>query len=787
MNIAGFGLSIVLLALFSAPAWGQSQIQKVIFDTEHGYTDGDLLTHAMWQGSSESFTVETAQAAAHWNTTKNLAMAINQQPVTMPADSSACVSMTFNLAAKCSGSNNLYLPGINLGTSNQTFPAYAMGARLIYRASDGQYTFVFSNFNGGVIEGPREVAIPSLPPSSHALRMTLQITKPQNHNTPWQIKTSLWDITQNVELASVSPTAIQVSSFFNEPLYASFRSPNANAADQLTVKSFASYINPRSSNGALNVPWETYYAADGTTDGQIVSGQGDHTQLPAQAVTRRAVILSQPNQSIEWTVRAPANAIVLRHQIPGNNGFGQRTISLQVNHVTRQQLLLGPSAAALAADGDKKLEGLLQFFDETRAFIQGDSLQPGDVVTLVRDGDQSQWDNAQCAIDLIDLEHVAPPVAMPSGFISITDFGAVADGQTDCTAAIEECIAASLNGNAKVWIPQGTFITTRPITVTNATIMGAGPWHSVLFTPVLPRESNNFKSTYGLKLVGDCTVKDLMIQSVQYRRVSIPGRGLDGNPSNFLIDNVWISHTQTGPWLKEAINGTIQNCRIRCTCADGMNLHDKSHDVLIQNNTTRGTGDDGLAIWSTTTNSGADGPCYNITMRNNTVDAPWNANGLAVYGGTNITVKNNRVRSTARDSGLTVTTGYHSWPVSQVTISNNDLLDCGGTHWKQEWGGIFIYVPERDIQSLLITDNLIINPSYTGIKFQRVADKGAMHVQVKGNVTATPGRQAYLLRPNLLGTITIMDNLEFMSQPNDTVLTNLSSADILELVTDIDY
>lgn len=46
-----------------------------------------------------------------------------------------------------------------------------------------------------------------------------------------------------------------------------------------------------------------------------------------------------------------------------------------------------------------------------------------------------------------------------NGFFSILDFGAVGDGKTDCTAAIQAAVDAAAKGGGTVWIPAGHFLT----------------------------------------------------------------------------------------------------------------------------------------------------------------------------------------------------------------------------------------------------------------------------------------------------------------------------------------
>ena len=92
------------------------------------------------------------------------------------------------------------------------------------------------------------------------------------------------------------------------------------------------------------------------------------------------------------------------------------------------------------------------FFDEFRALI-GD-VPVGSKIKLQVDGKDilKNYD-----IDLIDLEQVDPALIKPVDFLSITDFGAVANDGIDDTNAINACITAAYARAKEVWIPEGTF------------------------------------------------------------------------------------------------------------------------------------------------------------------------------------------------------------------------------------------------------------------------------------------------------------------------------------------
>jgi hypothetical protein len=275
-----------------------------------------------------------------------------------------------------------------------------------------------------------------------------------------------------------------------------------------------------------------------------------------------------------------------------------------------------------------------------------------------------------------------------------------------------------------------------------------------------------------------------MIVGVTSERGKSGQHGVSGAPEDFTIDNVWIIHTQTGTWLSKGENGSIRNSRFRNTTADGLNLNSASHDIVVENNNSRGTGDDGLAVFSSSDHAGVLGPCHDIFVHNNTVEAPWNGNCIGVYGGNNIRVEDNLVRSSVRDAGVAVTTGFASWPGNRITVKKNDIVDCGGIHWKQEWGGMFIYTPGKDLTSLDVINNRIIDPTFSGIKIQGGSGTGCVNAKILDNEITSSGGVAILVTPSAKGTLSIATNAV---NGGIVLLKNLAPATNVKLESDVQY
>ncbi|CAO0829400.1 hypothetical protein SMICM17S_07497 [Streptomyces microflavus] len=99
---------------------------------------------------------------------------------------------------------------------------------------------------------------------------------------------------------------------------------------------------------------------------------------------------------------------------------------------------------------------------------------------------------------------MAAPSSQPSGCVSITTYGAVANDGIDDTAAIQRAVTANQNGEIGcVWIPAGQWrqeqkiLTDDPLNrgqwnqvgISDVTIRGAGMWHSQLYTLTPPHRA----------------------------------------------------------------------------------------------------------------------------------------------------------------------------------------------------------------------------------------------------------------------------------------------------------
>ncbi|HEX3593890.1 MAG TPA: glycosyl hydrolase family 28-related protein, partial [Polyangiaceae bacterium] len=234
------------------------------------------------------------------------------------------------------------------------------------------------------------------------------------------------------------------------------------------------------------LPYDEYEAEDATTNGAVIGPSRTFGDPASEASGRRAVRLSTTGQYVRFTPSRATNSIVVRYSIPdsANGGGAAATLGVLVNGERKASLALTSRYSWTYGDADAQGMGsespgagtAHHYFDEAHALLG--EVAAGATVALQRDAGD---DAASYVVDLVDLEEVAAPLAMPAGALSILDYGATANDANDDGPAIQRAIDAASSQGKTVWIPRGTFdSTTAAFHVADVAIRGAGMWYSVL-------------------------------------------------------------------------------------------------------------------------------------------------------------------------------------------------------------------------------------------------------------------------------------------------------------------
>ncbi|MFJ3891851.1 discoidin domain-containing protein [Streptomyces sp. NPDC090083] len=464
------------------------------------------------------------------------------------------------------------------------------------------------------------------------------------------------------------------------------------------------------------LPFTSVEAESATTTGTRIGPDYTQGTVASEASGRQAVRLGS-GQRVEFTVPRAANAVNVSYNVPdGQSG----SLDVYVNGVKISRTL--PVTSKYSYVDTSWIAGAKthHFFDNARLLL-GQNVQQGDKVALVATG-------VQVTVDVADFEQVAGAAAQPSGSVSVVSKGADPSGAGDSTQAFQDAISAAQGG--VVWIPPGDYRLTSSLSgVQNVTLQGAGQWYSVVHTSRFIDQTSSS---------GGVHIKDFAVIGEVTERV-------DSNPDNFVngslgpgssVSGMWIQHLKVGLWLTgNNDNLVVENNRILDTTADGLNLNGNAHGVVVRNNFLRNQGDDSLAMWS------LNSPDTNSSFENNTISQPNLANGIAIYGGTNIAVRNNLVSDTnALGSGIAISNQKFLDPFSPlagtITVDGNTLVRTGAINpnWGHPMGALRVDSYDSAVNATVnITNTTISSSPYSAFEFV----SGGGHGYSTGNVTVS--------------------------------------------------
>lgn len=487
---------------------------------------------------------------------------------------------------------------------------------------------------------------------------------------------------------------------------------------------------PLAARGAT-VSFQQLEAENGTTNAVISNYGTTYLTVEAEASGRKYVTLDTNGHYVEWTAPQQANTLVIRYGMPdsANGGGINATLNLYVNDVKVRALDLSSRYAWVYGNypfNDRPSNGMAhRFFDDIQ--IKGLDIPAGAKVKLQKDADNT---SAYYRIDLIDFEQIESAYAMPENFISITDFGAVANDVIEDTSAFTSAMAAAKNQGKGLWIPEGTFIlgNFNLIELGNIHIRGAGMWHTVL-------QTLSGKGGMTGKGVGNVTIADLQIRGERTFRNDTEDAALGGDfGKGSLVQNVWIEHMKVGFWLAGGDGLYIVNGRIRNTWADGINFAGGVKNSMASHIDLRNTGDDALAMWS------VDAVNINNAYRYNTVSNPILANCFAIYGGQDNKILDNIASDTLyAPAGIAISNRFEPTPFMGVTeIRRNTINRAGG--WEPTYnynvGAVWIFADKSAINGTILIDTLDINNSPFDAIFvsnnRAVTDLQVSNVRING-------------------------------------------------------
>ena len=335
------------------------------------------------------------------------------------------------------------------------------------------------------------------------------------------------------------------------------------------------------------------------------------------------------------------------------------------------------------------------------------------------------------------------------------DFGAVADGKTDSTGAINQAIQTARQLRSAVYVPKGTFIH-GSFVLDGVSMFGAGP-ESVLWAR--SAEASN------IYLRG--TAPSLRALSV---RITSSGRDVrnfavyvDG-ATGFVVDRVHIDGGNAGGILNfGGTDGRITDNQISNTLADAIHNTNGARHILIAGNVVRRAGDDMIAVVSYRMQPIS----RDFLIENNDLQDQAFGRGIAVVGGQDVTIQGNRIVGTRCCAGIYLASEFvfRTNSVRNVIVRDNVLIDNSGP---TRHGAIMIFADRGSVRQVRIERN-----SITGARHAAITLRGSVgDIALVDNRMVRPAEDGITgVRPSVFcrGNQLDGESLIPLCEPDDTV------------------
>ncbi|MEU1812797.1 glycosyl hydrolase family 28-related protein [Micromonospora aurantiaca (nom. illeg.)] len=497
-------------------------------------------------------------------------------------------------------------------------------------------------------------------------------------------------------------------------------------------------------------------AENGRTTGAVIGPDRSAYTLAGEASGRRAVRLL-PGQYVELTLPRPTNALTVRYSIPDAPGGGGITAPLRVSvgHAPARTMtltsqyawlynqypftndpgadLLHPDwwitecscvpAATTPAPVISKPFRPHHFYDEQRMLL-GRTHRAGEVVRLTAPrGTAAAW----TVIDLVDAHLVAPPRVVPRA-VNALSFGADPTGRRESADAFDRAIAYARRADRPLYLPPGTYQVNRHIVVDDVTIAGAGSWYTIvrgreveLDTPAPDGSRHTGVGFYGRDAAdggsSDVHLSGFAVEGDVRERIDTDQvNAVGGALSHSTIDGLYLHHTKVGMWFDGPMTGLrVTDTVIADQIADGLNFHTGVTHSSVTNSVVRNSGDDALAMWSEGTANASN------TFAYNTVQSPVLANGIALYGGADLTVAHNLIADPVREgSAIQVGSRFGAEPFTgRLRITGNTTVRAGtyDLNWNIGLGAIWFYALDRSIDAadIQVSGDAYLDSTYNAI------------------------------------------------------------------------
>ena len=298
--------------------------------------------------------------------------------------------------------------------------------------------------------------------------------------------------------------------------------------------------------------------------------------------------------------------------------------------------------------------------------------------------------------------------ALATSTCSITSFGAVGDGATDNTTAIQNTFNYAATNHCTALIPAGTFAYSGNVTATGIAVAGNGA-SSIL-------KATNFANSALILTGTGGSISNLSMTSAATTRLTTPQSAMIwvNNATKYIVQNVLINGSASvGIFSVTSSGGQVLNNTVENTLADSISQIAGANNITVSGNRVLNSGDDGI---SNDSYIGDPGIVNAITVQGNSVVNNVSGRGLEVSGGSNITFTGNYVDNPDGYADMYVATEsqWNTQSVSNVTVNGNTFVDGGPNQ-----GSAIVYNSEagtNTITGVTISGNQFVNPKLAAVQ-----------------------------------------------------------------------
>ncbi|SDF65533.1 glycosyl hydrolase family 28-related protein [Klenkia brasiliensis] len=285
----------------------------------------------------------------------------------------------------------------------------------------------------------------------------------------------------------------------------------------------------------------------------------------------------------------------------------------------------------------------------------------------------------------------------PADAVRVEDYGAVGDGRTDDTAAVQEAFDAVRPGGAVLLAEGRTYAVDDVLTlsVPGAVLTGGG---TLLSTD---------EERSALKVAAD----DVVVQDVRLTIEETSRRfdafeqqrlWLDGHSGVVVRDVSVEGSAAAGIYVYGTRDFVLDGVQVSGTRADGVHITAGASDGEVLAPQVRDVGDDGVAVVS----YAQDGdPCARIRVVSPVVDGT-DARGISVVGGTDVTYTDITVSDTAAAGVYVAAEGsYDTTSVDGVRVEGGSVTDAN-TDEGIDHGAVLVYsgADGRSVDDVTVSD-----------------------------------------------------------------------------------